>query len=455
MSTNDATGNRMKVALISLGCDKNLVDSEVMLGILAEKGYDLISDKSEADVLILNTCGFIADAVTESFQIAFELADYKEHGTCKALIVTGCMAQRYKDEVFEEIPGVDAVLGTGDYSKIADVLEKVLGGNNKEVMMSGIDCDIPEPDKAKRILSTPSHYAYIKVAEGCDNRCTYCTIPTLRGGFRSREMDVLIQEAKSLADQGVKELIVVAQDTSLYGIDLYGESKIHELINGFSKISGIEWIRLLYCYPEHITDALINEMAENPKVCHYIDMPIQHINNDVLKRMGRKSSKESTMSVISKLRAAMPDITLRTTLIAGFPGETQEEFDEMLQFVKETGFDKLGVFAYSKEEGTPAAKMPDQVPEREKIRRSKIVMREQQKISLKNHNEKVGNTYKVLVEGVLPENRRKYYGRSYMDCPDADGLVVIESNKRLDIGEFVDAIIKDASEYDLMGELVE
>lgn len=452
MTDTEDSKNVGKVALVSLGCDKNLMDSEVMLGIITEKGYSLTPNKDEAEILILNTCGFIKDAVSESFENATELAERRKNGICKALILTGCMAQRYKEDIFDEIPEVDAVLGTGDYEEILNVIEKALGGG-KTLAVSDINNDISEESRLKRVVSTPNHYAYIKIAEGCDNHCTYCTIPSLRGRYRSRQMESLIKEAESLAKQGIKELVVVAQDTSLYGQDIYGEAKIDKLLHSFTEIEGIEWVRLLYCYPEHITQGLINEMARNPKICNYIDMPIQHACDNILKLMGRKSSRAKIELVIKELREKIPDIALRTTLIAGFPGEAKEDFDEMVSFIKSMQFDRLGVFTYSKEDGTPAAKMKNQVPGKEKIRRREKLMQEQQRISEKKNGREIGKTYKVLVEGVLPDDENVYYGRTYMDCPEADGLVFFSCDKKVSAGEFVNVRINEASEYDLVGEL--
>lgn len=455
--------NKIKVALVSLGCDKNLVDSEVMLGLLAEAGYSLVVEESKADVIILNTCGFIADAVSEGFAAALRLARYRQRGSCKAFVMTGCLSERYRDEIFKKVPALDAILGTREYSRIVDVLEKILSspGGVKAFaeftgpVGSGADGGISEtsqiPDMfgIKRIVST-NYFAYIKISEGCSNNCTYCMIPSLRGTYRSRSMESLVTEAEVLAAQGVRELIIVAQDTSLYGIDLYGEVRLHSLIAEFSRIPGIEWIRLLYCYPEHITRELIDEMASNPKVCHYIDIPIQHASDSILRRMGRKSSKDGLVSIVSDLREAMPDIILRTTLMTGFPGETKADFRELLDFVDSVKFDRLGTFEYSAEEGSKAAEMPDQVSAKEKRRRRNMIMEHQIVISREKNIEKIGNIYKVLVEGVDGET---YYGRSYMDCPDIDGLIYINSDAK--IGEFADVKINHVMDYDLVGEIVQ
>ena len=452
--TPAAEGHNLRVALVSLGCDKNLMDSEVMLGLLQEAGYGLTADQSQADILILNTCGFIADAVSESYQTARELASYKKSGRCKALIITGCMAQRYRDEILVKIPEADGVLGTGDYEGILVAIEGALAGR-KTVFVSDINKDISEEARHKRVISTPGHFAYIKIAEGCDNHCTYCTIPSLRGRYRSRPKESLLAEAEALARQGVRELVVVAQDTSLYGTELYGQNSIHELLHSFSCIEGIEWIRLLYCYPEHITDALIDEMARNPKICHYVDMPIQHAADAILKRMGRRSRQAQIRDVIRRLRERMPDITLRTTLITGFPGETEEHFTDLLQFVRDIRFDRLGVFAYSKEEGTPAAAMPGQVPDKLKNRRRDRLMGEQQGISAEKNAEKAGKVYQILVEGRLPDDPGTYFGRTAMDCPEADGLVFFPAGVHVKPGQFVPVRIVDATAYDLMGEIAD
>ena len=361
----------MKILFISLGCDKNLVDTEVMLGLLASRGYEMTDDETQADVIVINTCCFIHDAKEESIQNILEMAEYKKQGKIKALIVTGCLAQRYRQEIIDEIPEVDEVLGTTAYDKILDAVDAALAGEHS-VMLSDLDA-LPLPD-TKRLVTTGGHFAYLKIAEGCDKHCTYCIIPKIRGNFRSVPMEHLLKEAQELADQGVKELILVAQETTLYGKDLYGEKSLHILLKNLCKISGIRWIRILYCYPEEITDELIRVMKEEPKICHYLDLPIQHANDTILGRMGRRTSKQELVDIIRKLRSEIPDICLRTTLITGFPGETKEQHEELIEFVDEMEFDRLGVFTYSPEEDTPAAEMPDQIDEEVKLDRQADLM---------------------------------------------------------------------------------
>ncbi|HIZ74059.1 MAG TPA: 30S ribosomal protein S12 methylthiotransferase RimO, partial [Candidatus Mediterraneibacter stercoravium] len=350
----------MKILFISLGCDKNLVDTEVMLGLLASRGYEMTDDENEADIIVINTCCFIHDAKEESIQNILEMAEYRKTGKVKALIVTGCLAERYRQEIMDEIPEVDEVLGTTAYDRILDAVDEALAGRHS-VMLSDIDA-LPLPD-TRRLVTTGGHFAYLKIAEGCDKHCTYCIIPKIRGNYRSVPMERLIKEAEYLAEQGVKELILVAQETTLYGRDIYGEKSLHRLIRELCRIRGIRWIRILYCYPEEITDELIQVMKEEPKVCHYLDLPIQHASDTILKRMGRRTSKQELIDIVGKLRREIPDICLRTTLITGFPGETQEQHEELAEFVDEMEFDRLGVFTYSPEEGTPAAAMPDQIDE--------------------------------------------------------------------------------------------
>ena len=356
----------MKILFISLGCDKNLVDTEVMLGLLASRGYEMTDDETEADIIVVNTCCFIHDAKEESIQNILEMAEYKKEGKARALIVTGCLAERYRQEILDEIPEVDEVLGTTAYDRILDAVDAALAGEHS-VMLADIDA-LPLPD-TKRLVTTGGHFAYLKIAEGCDKHCTYCIIPKIRGNYRSVPMERLIREAEELAAQGVKELILVAQETTLYGKDLYGEKSLHRLVRELCRISGLRWIRILYCYPEEITDELIQVMKEEKKVCHYLDLPIQHASDAVLKRMGRRTSKQELVEIIGKLRREIPDICLRTTLITGFPGETEEQHEELIEFVDEMEFDRLGVFTYSPEEGTPAEKMPDQIDEEVKEER--------------------------------------------------------------------------------------
>ena len=446
--------DKIKISFVSLGCDKNLVDSEVMLNIIEENNYQIISDEKNADVIIINTCGFIMDATEEGIENILTLASYKINGNCKALIVTGCMAQRYKEEIFKELPEVDAVIGTGEFSKIADVINKCITTNEKITLISDVNTPFDEKILSKRKLTTNSGFAYLKIAEGCDKKCTYCTIPSLRGKFRSRTMESLIEEAENLAKQDVKELIIVAQDTALYGIDLYGESKLHELLNKLSKIEDIEWIRILYCYPEHITDELINEIKTNKKICHYIDMPIQHSDNFILQKMARQSNTNKIKTTIEKLRKNVPDICIRTTLIVGFPGETEEHFNNLANFVSEMEFDRLGVFTYSQEEGTPAATMPNQIDDKTKNKRKDFIMELQNKISAKICEKQIGKTLKVIVEGKLPDED-VYCARSYRDCYEIDGYVFFNSNDEFLSGDFVNVKITHSSEYDLIGGLVD
>ncbi len=437
----------MQIFFLSLGCDKNIVDSQVMMGLIQAEGYSLTNDENLADIIIINTCGFISDASQEGVEEIIRLSHYKEQGNCKGLIVTGCLVQRYKDEIFNELPQVDAILGTGDISGIISVIKKVSQGEKVTHLTDKNDPSV----SMQRLVTMPSYYAYLKIAEGCDNCCTYCTIPSIRGAYRSRTMESLIEEANFLARQGVKELILVAQDTSLYGIDIYGEKRIHLLIKNLSDINGIEWIRILYCYPEHISDELISEMAANDKVCKYIDMPIQHAHDEILKRMGRlKTSNQGLRQIIAKLRQVMPLISIRTTLIAGFPGETAEHFKALAEFVEEIGFNNLGVFAYSKEEGTPAYSMSGQVLKREKLRRKNKLMSLQKTISQKLRRQQVGKVLQVIVDGESEEGL--YCGRSYLDFYDIDGVVYFTSDRELMGGDFVDVLITDSKEYDLIGE---
>ena len=443
-----------KAALISLGCDKNLVDSEVMLGILQKEGFQVTSLEEEAQVIIINTCCFIQDALEESIETILEAAQLKKTGACKALIITGCLGQRYEKELFSQLPEVDAVLGAADYENIAEVARAVLTGESHIKCITDINrCPNEELSKL-RVLSTPGYYGYLKIAEGCDSHCTYCVIPKIRGRYRSRSLESLIEEAKELAEQGVKELILVAQDTAVYGKDIYGTPKLDVLLEGLCAIEGLEWIRILYCYPEHITDETIVVMAREQKICHYLDMPIQHGCDSVLKRMGRRSTQEIIRSTVRKLRKAMPDITLRTTVITGFPQETEEELEEAINFFEEIGFDKLGVFTYSQEENTPAAGMDGQIAEEEKQRRKDRVMEAQKEISAKKCLEQIGTVQRVIIEGKLPEEN-VYCARSYQDAPDIDGLVFAHSSRELMSGDFADVLITQASDYDLIGDVID
>lgn len=441
------------VAFTSLGCDKNRVDSEVMLGILRDRGYEAVADETQADLIVVNTCCFIRDALEESIETILEMARYKEEGNCKGLIVTGCLGQRYEKEFFQELPEVDAVLGTAAYEEIADAADRILEGERGFKLLEDIDKPMRDENGKGRILSTAPYFAYLKISEGCDNHCTYCVIPKMRGRHRSRTMESLVEETRALAAQGVKELVIVAQDTSIYGRDLYGEPKLHELLEKLATVEGIQWIRLLYCYPETLTQETIDVMAKNEKICHYIDMPIQHGCDSVLKRMGRKSSQELIRQTVKKLRDAMPDIAIRTTLIVGFPGETEEEFAELQDFVREIRFDRLGVFCYSQEEGTPAAKMEGQIDEDVKEERQKIIMDIQKQIAASLCNKEVGKVLEVLAEGRLPEEN-VYCGRTRRDAPDIDGMVFFKSEEEVYSGDFVSVEIKEAGDYDLMGDVV-
>ena len=440
----------MKILFISLGCDKNLVDSEFMIGKLTHQSFTITDDETEADIIIINTCCFIHDAKEESIQSILDMARYRTEGKCKALIVCGCLAQRYKDEILKEIPEVDAVLGTNSTESICEAIEEVLGGHKYEMYkpLSGI-----ETHETKRSVSTGGHYAHLKIAEGCNKNCTYCIIPSIRGAYRSVPMEELLQQARELADAGVKELILVAQETTLYGIDLYGKKSLHVLLNELNKIPGIYWIRLMYCYPEEIYDELITAIRENEKVCHYIDMPIQHINSDILRRMGRRTNKEDLMAQIARLRREIPDIALRTSLICGFPGETQEQHEELMEFLNETEFDRLGAFTYSPEEDTPAANFPDQVEESQKEDWQADVMELQEEIIMDTNETMIGKEIMVMVEGKVADEAA-YIGRSYRDAPNIDGYVFINTSVELMSGDFAKVKITGAYEYDLIGELV-
>ncbi len=442
----------MKISFVSLGCDKNLVDSEIMLGLIDEGGHTIISDSSEADIIIINTCGFIMDATEEGIDTILELASYKKDGKCSGLIVTGCMAERYREQIFEELPEVDAVVGVGDFQEIVQVIDRV-SNNEKVTLITDSNKRLSETLSHKRILSTAGHFAYLKIAEGCDNHCTYCTIPSIRGKFRSRTMESLVEEARILVAKGVRELIIVAQDTALYGTDIYGEKRLHILLQQLKEIEELQWIRLMYCYPEHIYDELIEEMASNDKVCNYIDMPIQHSNDKILKLMGRRSNESQLREVIKKLRDKVSGITIRTTLIVGFPYESNVEFDSLKNFVEDIKFDRLGVFSYSMEEGTPAARMDNQVDDDVKEQRKNIIMDIQKNISMEKCNNTINNVYNCIVDGKLPEEN-VYIGRTYMDCYDVDGMVFFNSPYEVMTGDFVKVKITSASDYDLIGEIV-
>ena len=439
-----------KILFISLGCDKNLVDSEVMLGILADRGFEMTDTEDDADIIIINTCCFINDAKEESINTILEMAEYKKTGPCKALIVTGCLAQRYKQEIVDEIPEVDAVIGTSKYDEIFDAVDQALKGSH---FLDVDDLDRLPSVPGKRILTTGGHYAHLKIAEGCDKHCTYCIIPKIRGNYRSVPMEQLLAEAASLAEQGVKELILVAQETTLYGVDLYGKKSLHILLKELAKIKGIRWIRILYCYPEEIYPELIETIKNEKKVCHYLDMPIQHASDAILKRMGRRTTKAQLKETVSLLRKEIPDIVLRTTLIAGFPGETQEQHEELMEFVDEMEFERLGVFAYSPEENTPAASMPDQIPEEIKEERRDAILELQQEIAFDKAADMVGRTLYAMIEGKVADETA-YVARTYADSPDIDGYVFVNTGEMLMSGDFVKVKITGSAEYDLIGELV-
>ncbi len=438
----------MKIGMVSLGCPKNQTDAEIMLGILAEKGHKPVSDPAEAEAIIVNTCGFIDPAKQESIDAILEMAEYKKTGKCKVLIASGCLAERYHEDIPRELPEVDAIVGAGDYDKICDVLEKAKMGE-KVSLWGHQNCEIAE--NLPRILTTPSYTAYLKIADGCDNNCTYCAIPMIRGHFRSRKMEDILLEAEELSKSGVRELIVIAQDTTRYGLDLYGEPSLDKLLEGLCKIEGVHWIRVHYFYTEAITDRLIDVMAKNEKICSYIDMPIQHINNDILRRMARRTNREEIIEKIKKIREKMPEASIRTSIITGFPGETEEQFYELYEFVKEIRFDRMGVFAYSKEEDTPAAKFDGQIEESVKQERRDRLMELQQGISLEKNKAKIGESLEVLCEGYDEENFM-YFGRSYADSIDVDGTVYFAAEDEVEIGSFVQVEILDADEYDLTGK---
>ena len=440
----------MNILFVSLGCDKNLVDTEVMLGLLAKHGHQMVDSEEMADVIVINTCCFIHDAKEESIQTILEMAEYKKEGTCKVLIVTGCLAQRYKQEILDEIEEVDAVLGTTSYDKIVEAINEAMDGH-RSLQMEDIDV-LPEVD-SQRLVTTGGHFAYLKIAEGCDKHCTYCIIPKIRGNFRSVPMERLLKEAQSLVEQGVKELILVAQETTLYGKDLYGEKSLPRLLKELCKIGGLYWIRILYCYPEEITDELIQVIKEEDKICNYLDLPIQHASNDILKRMGRRTSKEQLVEIVGKLRREIPDIAIRTTLITGFPGETQEQHEELMEFVDEMEFDRLGVFTYSPEEDTPAATFADQIEESVKEDRQADLMELQQEIAFELAEEMIGKEVLVMIEGKVADENA-YVGRTYKDAPNVDGLIFVESDEELMSGDFAKVRVTGALEYDLIGEII-
>lgn len=444
----------MKLLMVSLGCDKNLVDSENMMGLIADKGFSFTDDEKEADVIVINTCCFIGDAKEESVNTILQMAENKveKGGNCKALVVCGCLAQRYFDEMKVEIPEVDAIIGTNSTDKIVEAIEGVLNNNNSDSLYIEELKGIPQ-FKTDRLVTTGGHYAYLKIAEGCDKHCTYCIIPKLRGAYRSVPMEQLITEAEKLAENGVKELILVAQETTLYGVDLYGKKSLPELLTKLSAIDGIKWIRILYAYPEEITDELIDTIAKLDKVCNYIDMPIQHASDNILKKMGRLTSKEDIESIVEKLRSKIPDITIRTTLITGFPTETEADHEIMMQFVNDCEFDRLGVFTYSLEEDTAAANFEEQIDEEIKAERRNAVMELQQEIVFERNEKMTGRELDVFIEGKLPEDNI-YVGRTYMDAPGVDGLIFVKSPYELISGDIVKAKVTGASEYDLIGETI-
>ncbi|MFV0439919.1 MAG: 30S ribosomal protein S12 methylthiotransferase RimO [Lachnospirales bacterium] len=442
----------LKIAFVSLGCDKNLVDSEIMLGIINENGYTITDDESTADIIVINTCGFILDATKEGIENILELIEHKKTGVCKGLIVTGCMAQRYKEEIFNELPEVDAVVGTSDFESIAEVIKKVEEGK-KVNLITDINKKLSETLSHKRMITTPSHFAFLKIGEGCDNRCTYCIIPFLRGDYRSRTIESLVEEAKILVDKGVRELVLVAQDTACYGKDLYGRPSLHILLQSLSEIEDLKWIRILYAYPEHIDDNLIYEIKSNDKVLHYLDMPIQHSENEVLRRMARQSKRESIIELVEKIRSIMPDFVFRTTLIVGFPGETDENFKRLVDFIEEVQFDKIGVFTYSQEESTVAATFPDQIDEDVKAIRKEKLMQVQTHISARKMDMHIGEELEVIVDGYLAEEN-VYVARSYMDTYEIDGTIFFEADYEILSGTFVKVKITGASDYDLIGELI-
>lgn len=439
----------MKIMFVSLGCDKNLVDTEMMLGMLQQKGFTFTDDETEADIVVVNTCCFIGDAKEESINTLLEMAELRKNGSIRALLATGCLAQRYREEIQKEIPEVDAILGTMAIEEIAEAVEQVLQGEGRNHFR---ELNSAPASYRDRVLTTGGHFAYLKIAEGCNKRCTYCIIPKVRGDYRSIPMEELTALAEALAEKGVRELILVAQETTLYGVDLYGKKSLPELLHRLAAISGIYWIRILYCYPEEITEELIETIAAEPKVCHYLDIPIQHASDEVLRRMGRRTNQEELRQWIGRLRERIPDICLRTTLISGFPGETQEDFEELYRFVNEMEFDRLGVFPYSQEEDTKAAEMPDQVPEEVKCFRRDELMELQQAIAFEKAEQMVGRVLDVMVEGKVADED-VYVTRTYRDAPNVDGYLFLNTSATLMTGDFVKVLVTDSNEYDLIGEI--
>lgn len=440
----------MKVLVVSLGCDKNLVDTEFMIGTMQSCGHTFTNEEQEADAIVINSCCFINDAKEESINTILQMAEYREHGKCKALIVTGCLAERYRDEIIAEIPQVDAVLGTNSYEEIANALAEVEKGSRYECYHSLKGLPV---HKAKRSLTTGGHYAHLKIAEGCDKHCSYCIIPHIRGAYRSVPMEELVTQAAELAEQGVKELILVAQETTLYGVDLYGQKSLHILLERLNEVSGIQWIRIMYCYPEEIYEELIVAIKRMKKVCRYLDMPIQHINDTMLKRMGRRTTKAELTAKIAYLKKEIPDITLRTTLIAGFPGETQEMHEELMYFLNEVEFDRLGAFTYSPEEGTPAAEFSDQIEEAQKEEWRDEIMELQEEIIFDKNEDMKGRELWVMIEGRV-DGENAYVGRTYRDAPEIDGYIFINTDETLMTGDFVKVRVTGAYEYDLIGEMM-
>ena len=440
----------MHIYFVSLGCDKNLVDSEKMLALLTKEGYELTDEPEQAEIIVVNTCAFIHDAKQESIETLLELAEYKKTGKCKVLIASGCLAERYQDTILEEMPEIDGVIGTTAYDDIAVVVKKALGGEHAALTK---ELDYLPVHLTDRVTSGMSHVGYLKISEGCNKNCTYCIIPKIRGNFRSVPMEQLLSEAEYLAEQGVKELILVAQETTLYGKDLYGEKSLHKLLRELCKISGIRWIRILYCYPEEIYDELIQTIKEEPKICHYLDLPIQHANDEILKRMGRRTTKQELIDIISKLRREIPDIALRTTLITGFPGETKEQHEELMEFVDEMEFDRLGVFTYSPEEDTAAARMEGQIEEEVKEERQAELMELQQEIAFDTAENMVGKEVLVMIEGKVADENA-YVGRTYRDAPNVDGLIFVNTEEELMSGDFAKVKVSGAVDYDLIGGLI-
>lgn len=437
------------VGMVSLGCDKNRIDAEIMLAILSKNGYNVVNNEKDADIIIINTCGFIESAKEESIETILEMSQNKESGKCKSIIVTGCMAQRYKDELLSELPEIDAIVGTGSYRDICNIVKRTLEGEKTISEFNNINYSL---EYENRILTTPGHYAYVKIAEGCNNNCSYCIIPKLRGRFRSRSIENIVSEVRELAQNGVREVILVAQDTTMYGIDIYNKKMLSELIEEIEKIPEIKWIRLMYSYPEEISDELINYMKKSKKLCHYFDIPMQHISNNILNAMKRKNSSENTKKLIQKIRSEIPDVIIRTSLIVGFPGETDEDFEELKDFLKEYKLDRVGVFTYSQEEDTPAAVMEKQIPDELKEKRKEILMKLQTSISFENNKKLLGEKIPVIIDGKTKEDQ--FYGRSYGDAPDIDGQVFINKETTgLNNGDIVNVIITKAYTYDLLGDV--